>query len=457
MSLGKLPVFKHLVSNSHGKRRFKSELTPDMISSPLGDFRHTMHVGRGGDVFGDTSFLSDHGGEKARESAKSNPLVRALRNVRKSPMRSRNSSRDMSPPPAVSPIIKNAVSLPHLLETKNGSVERLNFKSVVSSPGVMDGSYGLESGFCTLPRWSRLDKPKENSMAADLEKPTENLDTTDFELPRTDSLLSFNLDLGPSLMAEVLGVMAKETPDSPGKARSSVKFNLEGSFGQADLKGHERNGTAYQNESAGEVSQPDILRNFSGEPLHVALKRPHQQQSGLELHPSKDVDDLRGTQTFTMETHVLRHYGGSISYPDSHEPSIKRGGTGEYRTSSQQPFSPREAVGGQGDSLPQDNTTPVHRILGRHFVATPSQESRQYLGALVTEEGDSRSQGSWRTQLSSSGQRVPADVEETNPEQRGEGQGDYRERRLPPAQGMAFSPLKTEAFAFADEDDEIRV
>uniref|UniRef100_A0A8C1TR58 CDC42 effector protein (Rho GTPase binding) 1a n=2 Tax=Cyprinus carpio TaxID=7962 RepID=A0A8C1TR58_CYPCA len=29
---------------------------------PLGDFRHTMHVGRGGDVFGDTSFLSNHGG-----------------------------------------------------------------------------------------------------------------------------------------------------------------------------------------------------------------------------------------------------------------------------------------------------------------------------------------------------------------------------------------------------------
>lgn len=29
-----------------------------MISAPLGDFRHTMHIGRGGDAFGDTSFLS---------------------------------------------------------------------------------------------------------------------------------------------------------------------------------------------------------------------------------------------------------------------------------------------------------------------------------------------------------------------------------------------------------------
>ena len=32
-----------------------------MISAPLGDFRHTMHIGRGGDAFGDTSFLSTHG------------------------------------------------------------------------------------------------------------------------------------------------------------------------------------------------------------------------------------------------------------------------------------------------------------------------------------------------------------------------------------------------------------
>uniref|UniRef100_A0A672JVZ6 CDC42 effector protein (Rho GTPase binding) 1a n=1 Tax=Sinocyclocheilus grahami TaxID=75366 RepID=A0A672JVZ6_SINGR len=62
MNLGKLAGLKGLVSHSSGKRRFKGDLTPDMISPPLSDFRHTMHVGRGGDVFGDTSFLSNHGG-----------------------------------------------------------------------------------------------------------------------------------------------------------------------------------------------------------------------------------------------------------------------------------------------------------------------------------------------------------------------------------------------------------
>ncbi|XP_041708460.1 cdc42 effector protein 5 [Coregonus clupeaformis] len=36
-------------------------LDPTMISAPLGDFRHTMHIGRGGDAFGDTSFLATVG------------------------------------------------------------------------------------------------------------------------------------------------------------------------------------------------------------------------------------------------------------------------------------------------------------------------------------------------------------------------------------------------------------
>lgn len=42
-----------------------SRLDPTMISAPLGDFRHTMHIGRGGDAFGDTSFLSTLGPSQA--------------------------------------------------------------------------------------------------------------------------------------------------------------------------------------------------------------------------------------------------------------------------------------------------------------------------------------------------------------------------------------------------------
>ncbi|EGW06795.1 Cdc42 effector protein 4 [Cricetulus griseus] len=36
----------------------RADLTAEMISAPLGDFRHTMHVGWVGGAFGDTSFLN---------------------------------------------------------------------------------------------------------------------------------------------------------------------------------------------------------------------------------------------------------------------------------------------------------------------------------------------------------------------------------------------------------------
>ncbi|GAA6218222.1 cdc42 effector protein 4-like [Lates japonicus] len=59
-----MPILKQLVSgSSQTKRRSRMDLTREMISAPLGDFRHTMHVGRSGDAFGDTSFLSTRSGE----------------------------------------------------------------------------------------------------------------------------------------------------------------------------------------------------------------------------------------------------------------------------------------------------------------------------------------------------------------------------------------------------------
>uniref|UniRef100_A0A8C3KH59 CDC42 effector protein 4 n=1 Tax=Calidris pygmaea TaxID=425635 RepID=A0A8C3KH59_9CHAR len=64
-----MPILKQLVSNSaHSKRRSRADLTAEMISAPLGDFRHTMHVGRAGDAFGDTSFLTSKAGEPGPEA-----------------------------------------------------------------------------------------------------------------------------------------------------------------------------------------------------------------------------------------------------------------------------------------------------------------------------------------------------------------------------------------------------
>lgn len=48
-----------------------------MISAPLGDFRHTMHIGRGGDAFGDTSFLSTLGPSPANSDSSTPGIVPA--------------------------------------------------------------------------------------------------------------------------------------------------------------------------------------------------------------------------------------------------------------------------------------------------------------------------------------------------------------------------------------------
>lgn len=151
MSLGKLPGMKGLASGSQEKRRFKSELSVDMISPPLGDFRHTMHVGRGGDVFGDTSFLSSYGGLRqpgspdSTSSSKAGFFTRAFHHVRKNSVaRPRGGSRDTSsPPPDVSPIIKNAISLPQLnLDASNGCLQSVLFPTSVSSMDNTHQSYG---------------------------------------------------------------------------------------------------------------------------------------------------------------------------------------------------------------------------------------------------------------------------------------------------------------------------
>lgn len=46
-----------------------------MISAPLGDFRHTMHIGRGGDTFGDTSFLSTVGPSPSNPDSQGNSEI----------------------------------------------------------------------------------------------------------------------------------------------------------------------------------------------------------------------------------------------------------------------------------------------------------------------------------------------------------------------------------------------
>ncbi|KAJ8363333.1 hypothetical protein SKAU_G00121640 [Synaphobranchus kaupii] len=219
MSLGKLPGIKSLVSTSQRRRRFKKDLSADMISPPMGDFRHTMHVGRGGDVFGDTSFLSNHGGTgngavgdpvESPSAKTAGFFSRTLRHVRKTPTLQRAVPPDVSPPPPpISPIIKNAVSLPRLdADAPNGRLQRVLFPSSPNSPEDSTCTFGVESGFATLPRLSRNDG--SGTCRSEFRR---SWVPDDIVLPllHCDSMTSFTVDLGPSLMSEVFGMI--DSPD----------------------------------------------------------------------------------------------------------------------------------------------------------------------------------------------------------------------------------------------------
>ncbi|XP_075011848.1 cdc42 effector protein 1 [Calonectris borealis] len=331
MSLGKLPVLSW-VSGSHGKRRLKSELTPDMISPPLGDFRHTMHVGRGGDVFGDTSFLSNHGGA---DTAKANNFfTRTLRHVRRTPLRSRGSGGQAgaSPaPPAVSPIIKNAVSLPQLNEATydsgggRGLTSKFSFKSASNSFSKTHQAYGLESGFCTIPRVPRLEKAQENTFPGEA------------ELKRSDSLLSFRLDLGPSLMSELLQVMSfsetngnkvvEDGPDLPcgEETKDGVPPALGASHGddKATSSFWDRSG---QSSLSGASSLPGLSVRANGE-AHAIEGTGEDPAWALGLGAAPRGTPWQGhwndctieAGEFDRAAQVLaRHYGGT-STPRSSE------------------------------------------------------------------------------------------------------------------------------------------
>lgn len=213
-----MPILKQLVNNSNqSKRRSRADLTAEMISAPLGDFRHTMHVGRGGDAFGDTSFLSTRSGEPPREPEpkQSSPvpkpglLSRTFRSSKRSQSVNRGDKYEYTmtgPSGGSSAYVKNAISMPYLNEEDVNRGQRLP-KSVSSSP---------------MKRLSEIEKPSNGAAAMatlDAEFDERNFgELTDLPpfmpkgggMKHAESMMSFNIDLGPSMLGDILSVMEKK-------------------------------------------------------------------------------------------------------------------------------------------------------------------------------------------------------------------------------------------------------
>uniref|UniRef100_A0A3Q2V5V6 CDC42 effector protein (Rho GTPase binding) 3 n=1 Tax=Haplochromis burtoni TaxID=8153 RepID=A0A3Q2V5V6_HAPBU len=105
----KAPIYLKPTNNKKGKKcRLRDILSPDMISPPLGDFRHTIHIGKGGerDAFGDMSFLQGQ-----YELLPGKRDVHPQYSVQSEFLRA-NSTGDASFVETPSPVLKNAISLP---------------------------------------------------------------------------------------------------------------------------------------------------------------------------------------------------------------------------------------------------------------------------------------------------------------------------------------------------------
>ncbi|XP_075418287.1 cdc42 effector protein 4 [Tenrec ecaudatus] len=230
-----MPILKQLVSSSvHSKRRSRVDLTAEMISAPLGDFRHTMHVGRAGDAFGDTSFLHSKAGEPDGESldeqastasSKRSLLSRKFRGSKRSQSvtRGEREQRDMLGPLRDSAIfVKNAMSLPQLNEKEAASDKGSSKlpKSLSSSP-VKKGATGEDGAGAQSPGEGLS---RHSNGAGGPHSPDPLLDEQAFgdltDLPmvpkagyglkHAESIMSFHIDLGPSMLGDVLSIMDKD-------------------------------------------------------------------------------------------------------------------------------------------------------------------------------------------------------------------------------------------------------
>ncbi|XP_068193026.1 cdc42 effector protein 4a [Antennarius striatus] len=214
-----MPILKQLVSGSQTKRRSRMDLTREMISAPLGDFRHTMHVGRSGDAFGDTSFLSSRSGEPQQTTSyPSSPRPSLLSRTFRSSKRSQSVNRvdqqrdnTMLVPGGSPTYVKNAMSLPFLNdEDKTDSVVS---KSLSSSPLKQheeeEDGRGGGGGGAAATQFLEL----EEQSFGQLTQLPESSHHYGGGMKHAESVMSFHVDLGPSMLGDILGVMEKEDDD----------------------------------------------------------------------------------------------------------------------------------------------------------------------------------------------------------------------------------------------------
>ncbi|XP_074713906.1 cdc42 effector protein 2 [Strix uralensis] len=216
----KVPIYLKRGSRKGKKAKLRDLLSSDMISPPLGDFRHTIHIGSGGqsDMFGDVSFLQGkfHLLPSSDGPAAAPPPFHFSRTAT-------ISGCGPPPPETSSPLLKNAISLPVI-----GGPQALTLPSAQAppkpprlhledkTPPRREGD-GEEEEEEEENRGAALPHPRASPFAASTNGFAEEKgDAEPSFLSHAGSLLSLHVDLGPSILEDVLQVMEKHQGEGVG-------------------------------------------------------------------------------------------------------------------------------------------------------------------------------------------------------------------------------------------------
>ncbi|KAM4530422.1 cdc42 effector protein 4a isoform 1-T2 [Odontesthes bonariensis] len=318
-----MPILKQLVSSSsQSKRRSHMDLTTEMISAPLGDFRHTMHVGRSGDAFGDTSFLSTRSGEPSPETTSfpRSPRPGLLSRTFRSSKRSQSVTRVDQQKDSLlltggsTAFVKNAMSLPFLNDEDRE--DSMVAKSLSSSPfkqhEELDGR-----GAAAATHFLELE---ERNFGELTELPESSVHYGG-GMKHAESVMSFHVDLGPSMLDDILDVMEKEDDDlgyeegksSEGRASPPVSNHGEEEDGGEREKDEDRIEQMDADEEAAELHQQASIYPTSSIDLRPKDGGPYTPEYTPEIRP-KHLQHLDSCSMSSSGSAALDDKASSLNY-----------------------------------------------------------------------------------------------------------------------------------------------
>ncbi|GCB70256.1 cdc42 effector protein 2-like [Scyliorhinus torazame] len=188
----KTPIFLKTGSPKKSKKvKLRDVLSADMISPPLGDFRHRSHIGKSGesDTFGDMSFLQDQG-----------DLLSTLSTSKDSDSRAPPKPPRLHLEESDDPVVETASPMPAITEAPDNQPpidQSATFQHI--PPGSLQ-----QVLLCNSQRVD--EKQQQNEDFEDQRCPTETM-LHESSFGPSESMFSFKVDLGPSILEDILKVM----------------------------------------------------------------------------------------------------------------------------------------------------------------------------------------------------------------------------------------------------------